>query len=144
MLRVAFVLLATALFAAPPVAQDPTPIGVWLHPNERIRVEIAPCGEALCGKLVWFKWPNDRQGLPLTDVKNADAKLRSRPLLGLTILHGLRRVGERTWAGGKIYNPDDGVDYNTRMSIDADGSLQVRAYVLIPLIGKTFVWRRVR
>jgi uncharacterized protein (DUF2147 family) len=29
------------------------------------------------------------------------------------------------------------------MSIQADGTLRVRAYVLIPLLGKTFVWTRV-
>jgi len=93
-----FVILLVLLGAVPASAQSPTPVGVWLHPNQRIQVEIAPCGELLCGRLIWFKWPNDAQGLPLVDVNNPDPALRARPLLGLTILDGLRRTGEDTWA----------------------------------------------
>ena len=80
--------------------------------------------------------------LPLVDLKNADSKLRGRPLLGLTILYDLRRTGDRTWEDGKIYNPDDGVDYRALRSINDDGTLRVRAYVLVPLLGKTFTWKR--
>lgn len=141
--RLALVLLAVQL-AAPAAAQTPTPAGVWLHANGRIQVEIAPCGDRLCGKMVWFRWPNDAQGLPLVDLKNADPALRKRPLLGLQILYGLRRTGETTWEDGRIYNPDDGVDYRASMSIQRDGSLRVRAYVLVPLLGKTFIWSRIR
>jgi hypothetical protein len=47
----------------------------------------------LCSKNIWFKWPNDAQGLPLIDLKYKDPALRSRPLLGLKILQGLRRTG---------------------------------------------------
>jgi uncharacterized protein (DUF2147 family) len=132
------------LSTAPTAAEGRTPVGVWLHANGRIWIEIAPCGDRLCGKLVWFKWPNDAQGLPLVDLKNANPALRSRPLLGLTILQGLRRTGEGTWEEGRIYNPDDGVDYRALVSIAGDGTLRVRAYVLVPLLGKSFIWTRVR
>jgi uncharacterized protein (DUF2147 family) len=30
------------------------------------------------------------------------------------------------------------------MSIQDDGTLRVRAYILVPLLGKTFIWTRVR
>ena len=136
--------LALAMFAAPAAAQSPTPTGLWLHANGRIRVEIMPCGDRLCGKLVWFQWPNDLAGLPLVDVKNADPTLRSRPLLGLTVVRGLRRTAQNSWGDGRIYNPDDGVEYLATMSIQADGTLRVRAYVLLPMLGKTFVWTRLR
>jgi uncharacterized protein (DUF2147 family) len=142
--RIAGFLLLAPLAATSAGAQSPTPVGVWLHVNQRIQVEIAPCGDRLCGKMIWFRWPNDAQGLPLVDLKNADPKLRARPLLGLTILYGLRRTGERTWEEGRIYNPDDGTDYRATMSIQEDGALRVRAYVLVPLLGKTFIWTRVR
>ena len=143
-LRFACLLLLAQLAATPAGAQSPTPTGVWLHANKRIEIEIAPCGERLCAKLVWFKWPNDAQGLPLVDLKNPDPALRTRPLLGLTVLKDLRRTGEGSWEDGSIYNPDDGVDYSCSMSIQDDGSLRVRAYVLLPLFGKTQIWTRVR
>lgn len=143
MIRFGIVLLIALLAAPSASAQSPTPVGVWLHDNKRIQIEIAPCGELLCAKIVWFKWPNDAQGVPLVDLKNADPALRTRPLLGLTVLYGLRRTGDNTWEDGYIYNPDDGENYRASMSIQKDGSLRIRAYVLIPLFGHTFIWTRV-
>jgi uncharacterized protein (DUF2147 family) len=137
-------LLSLVLATWPAVAQVPTPAGVWLHANQRIQIEIAPCDDRLCAKIIWFKWPYDAQGLPLVDLKNGDPTLRNRPLMGLNVLQGLRRTGENTWAGGNIYNPDDGVHYQALMSIANDGSLRIRAYLLLPLIGHTVVWTRVR
>jgi uncharacterized protein (DUF2147 family) len=142
-LRIACLLLFALLTAAPACAQSPTPVGVWLHPNKRIEIEIAPCDERLCARLVWFRRPNDAQGLPLADVKNPDPALRTRALLGLTVLQGLRRTGERTWEEGRVYDPDDGGDYSASMSIQQDGTLRVRAYVLLALFGKTLIWTRV-
>ena len=137
-------LAVMALAATPVGAQTPTPVGVWLHDNKRIEIAIMPCGDRLCGKLVWFKWPNNAQGLPLVDLNNPDSALRTRPLLGLLVLNGLHRTGANTWADGNIYNPDDGVTYAASMSMQDDGSLEVRAYVLLPMLGKTFVWTRMR
>ena len=144
MRRMAGAVLLALIAAMPAAAQSPTPAGVWLHANGRIQVEISPCGDRLCGRMVWFRWPNDAAGLPLVDLENADPALRTRPLLGLTILRGLRRTGEHSWEDGRIYNPDDGTDYRATMSIQNDGTLRVRAYVLMPLLGKTFIWTRVR
>jgi uncharacterized protein (DUF2147 family) len=109
-MKIFVALLFTLLFATPACAQSLTPIGGWLHANKRIRLEIAPCGDVLCGTLVWFRWPNDGEGLPLVDLKNPDPALRARPLLGLTVLSGLRRTGEKIQEDSKIYNPDDGED----------------------------------
>ena len=108
------------------------------------RSRLRPGGDQLFGKLVWFQWPNDDHDLPLVDLKNKNPALRTRPLLGLAILYGLSRTGEDTWEGGKIYNPDSGRDYNALMSIQDDGSLRVRAYVLLPIFGKTQIWTRIR
>ena len=129
--------------ASPAVAQDRSPVGVWLHANERIRVEISPCNAGLCGEIVWFRWPNDDAGLPLVDLKNRDPALRNRPLLGLRVIEGLRPDGKGKWVGGRIYNPDDGRDYRADLTVGADGILRVRAYVLLPILGKTLLWTKV-
>jgi uncharacterized protein (DUF2147 family) len=63
--------------------------------------------------------------------------------LGLTVLRGLRRASENNWTDGKIYNPNDGVDYQAQMSIQGS-TLRVRAYVLLPALGKTLIWTLVR
>jgi len=140
MFRFVWFLLFSLLVATPVNAKSLTPVGIWLHANERIQIDIAPCGDLLCGKLVWFKWPNDAQGLPLVDLKNPNRALRARPLLGLTVLSGLRPAGE----GGEIYNPDDGQTYHALVSLQDDSTMRVRAYVILPILGKTQIWTRVR
>lgn len=139
-----WLLLSLMVATSPAAAEVPTPVGVWLHANQRVQIEIVPCDDRLCAKIVWFKWPNDAQGLPLVDLKNSNPLLRGRPLLGLDVLRDLRRTGANTWEDGKIYNPDDGMNYQALMSIAKDGSLRIRAYLLLPLIGHTLVWTRVR
>lgn len=124
--------------------QSDTAAGVWLHANKRIEIEIAPCGERLCAKVVWLKKPNNAEGLPLSDVKNPDAALRSRRVLGLQVLSGMRHSGPDTWADGMIYNPDDGSEYRATMFLKGDGALRIHAYVLVSMLGKTLVWTRVR
>jgi uncharacterized protein (DUF2147 family) len=144
MVRLVCFLLLTLLTTTTVTAQGPTPAGLWLHANGRIQLEITPCGSLLCGKLVWFRRPNDAQGQPLVDLKNPDPALRARPLLGLTVLTGLRPAGKGEWEDGEIYNPDDGERYHAVMSLQEDGTLHTRAYVVIPLLGKTQIWTRVR
>lgn len=144
MRRAFYALIGIVLATSATGATDLTPAGAWLHDNKRIQIKIAPCGDELCGNIVWFKKPNDALGDPLADVNNQNPELRSRPLLGLTVLRGLRRTGNNTWVGGRIYNPDDGVDYQAQMSIRNDGNLDVRAYLLLPALGKTLIWTPVR
>jgi uncharacterized protein (DUF2147 family) len=112
--------------------------------GKRIEIEIAPCGDRLCAKIVWFKRPNGDNGLPLADVKNKDPAFRTRPPLGLNVLQGLRAAGGNNWEDGDVYNPDDGVNDRTRMSIDNAGDLRICALILLPLLGHTPTWTRVR
>ena len=136
--------LSALLLASPAAAQTSTPVGVWLHPNKRIEIEIKPCGDRLCAELVWLERPYGDDGLPRADVKNKNPALRTRPLLGLNVLQGLRAAGENNWEDGEIYNPDDGENYRARMSIEKGGDLRIRAFVLLPLLGKTLIWTPVR
>lgn len=142
--RFLFIVLLVLLAPSSAGSDSPTPVGIWLHANKLIQVEITPCADQLCGRIAWFKWPNDAQGLPLVDLKNPDPALRKRPLLGLTILRGLRRTGERTWEDGEIYNPINGRNYQATMSIKSNNTLRVRAYMLVPMFGETQIWTRVR
>ena len=115
---------------ASPAPGAATPIGVWLFQNNRFAIQIDSCGDSLCGKVTWLK-------SPCTDSKNEDPALRSRPVLGITVLNGLHRTAEGTWEGGEIYNPDDGGHYQATLSMSDDGTLRVRAYEGVPLLGKT-------
>lgn len=128
-------------------AEGLTPEGVWLHDNERIRVQVAPCepqhDEPLCGKIVWLKNPDNREGGRRLDTENPVQSARQEPVIGMTVVRGLVRSGPRLWTGGSIYNPDDGASYKARVELVGPNTLHVRAYVMLPLFGETKVWTRV-
>ncbi len=140
--NVFFAALMLAFAPLSAIAQEPGPTGVWLYPNQRFAVEIVPCGEQLCGKIAWLKSPADAQGQPRVDAANPDPTLRARPMLGLTVLQGLRQVDDHTWENGTIYNPDDGNQYSATLSVASDGTLHVHAYVAVAFLGKTIVLTR--
>lgn len=138
------VALLLGLITAGAARADVGPIGVWLTESGSGHVEIAPCGPALCGKIVWLKEPLTEKGEPKTDRHNPDEALRPRPILGLPMLDGFVAASGGGWEGGTIYNPEEGKTYKCVMSLDDPNKLRVRGYVGIPLLGKTQIWTRVR
>ena len=136
---------AFALAAAAPSfvhAAPASPTGMWLDQSGRGGIDIEPCGDKLCGALVWLKNPLNDAGQPKTDIHNDDTSLRSRPLCGLKLMWGFSPDGDKAWSGGSIYNTDDGSLYSSNMHLQDDGTLRVRGYVGISLLGKSQVWTR--
>ena len=142
--------LVLILLAWPAVAiASPTPVGLWETPEGKggkAHVQIDPCAGKLCGRIVWLELPNDKEGRPRTDRRNTNAVQRDRPILGMPLLSDFVPDPERTdrWVEGRIYNPEDGEIYRCTMTLAADGTLEVRGYVGMPLLGKSQVWRRVK
>jgi uncharacterized protein (DUF2147 family) len=93
--------------------------GVWIMENGKVTVRIAPCGPNLCGSIVGLAKPLDKQGKPKVDKENPNAALRSRPIIGLTILSNMEPKSETKWAG-TIYNADDGRTYSSYMKLIGD------------------------
>lgn len=145
--RVIAALVAGGLFLAawPALAGDI--FGRWATEEEKSHVEIVACPDApeqLCGTIVWLKEPNDEAGQPKTDKNNPDEALRDRPIIGLKLLNGfIAAQVPNAWEDGKIYNPEDGELYSCVMTLMEDGSLEVRGYVGIPLLGQSQIWTRV-
>ncbi|WP_162173872.1 DUF2147 domain-containing protein [Acidocella facilis] len=134
-------LAAGALLGAPASAQ-PSPQGWWLDQTGKAGIEIAPCGADLCGKIEWLRAPLDAQGKPKTDIHNSNAALQNRPLCGLPILGRFTPDGPGSWKGGWIYDPENGKTYKSVMHLAPDGTLHVRGYVGIPLLGRSETWTR--
>lgn len=132
--------LLLALLAGRAEAADPR--GVWLVEN-KVAVEIFPCTEGLCGRIVGLADPRDRSGQPKHDRRNPDPALRQRPLCGLGVLSGLRPAGPDRWEGGTFYNPDDGHRYNTSARMDSADRLTARFYVGMPLLGESRTLTRI-
>ena len=73
--------------------------GVWMLDSGKVTVRIAPCGSELCGSIVGLAKPLNKEGKPKVDKKNPDESLRSRPLMGLTILANMKPSGDNKWKG---------------------------------------------
>ena len=133
---------AAALLAALPVfAADPT--GSRLTDGGKATVRMADCGGALCGTIIWLKEPNDPDtGKPKTDKNNSDAAKRSRPLLGVQIVLGMKPNGADKWAG-QVYNAEDGKTYSGNLTYPGGSSLQLQGCALGGLVCKGQTWTRV-
>jgi len=120
-----------------------TPVGLWYAEGGAARVAIEPCGEALCGRVVWLRSPLDEDGCELRDRHNPERGLRDRPVVGLEVLRGLSPRPDGTWSDGRIYDPGSGNTYTCFASLEGPNRLRLRGYIGIPLIGRTTTWIRV-
>jgi uncharacterized protein (DUF2147 family) len=90
-------------FAMPAEAQTAAPIpGHWRTADGSAIVEIKPCAQTLCGRLVWVP-----EGADARDERNPDRSKRSAPICGLNVFSNFRNEGAR-WSGGSIYDPEAG------------------------------------
>lgn len=65
-----------------------------------------------------------------------------KPVVGLTILYGLRQEGDE-WVGGYILDTTSGEIYRARLKPGSNArTLEVRGYIGRPVLGRTAVWQR--
>jgi uncharacterized protein (DUF2147 family) len=123
--------LAAAALAGGVAAQTPAAdvAGVWIDHTGQGAVEIAPCGNRVCGRVVWLK--------------NPEHKSRTgKRICGTQILGDLRREGARAWGDGWIYNPEDEERFSAALELAGANTLKVTGYLGIRLLGETFIWKR--
>jgi uncharacterized protein (DUF2147 family) len=141
--------LAARADVLPPAGRDGTepsfPLGLWWAEGGAAQVELRRCDDELCGRVVWLRSPFGDDGCDLRDEHNPDVAKRTRPVLGMDVLAGLKRVRETAgeWTDGSIYDPGSGNTYRCQLSLKDDDTVELRGYVGIPLIGRTTRWFRV-
>ena len=128
MVAVAAVSLGLAVVAGPARAVDGA-TGTWRLSSGKVTVRVSPCGGGLCGRVVALRKPRDDKGRPRLDKENPIPALRSRPVIGLTILSNMRANGQGTWSG-TIYNPDDGNTYSSSMQLLGPSTMKVNGCVV--------------
>lgn len=128
-LKPVFCGFAAAICLAQSANADPR--GVWITEGGESRVEIKPCGDRLCGTIVWMQEPKNDDGSLKLDKENQNASLRDRPILGLDLLSDFIDKGGGKWAEGKIYNPKDGATYRSELEVIDASTLKVSGCVFI-------------
>jgi uncharacterized protein (DUF2147 family) len=128
--------VVTAQISAPAFAASGSPVpieGSWLTQDGGGVIDIEPCGSVYCGSIVGLEAASSGNPLP------RDVNGHSR--CGLQIIHGLSETDPGEWTG-KITNPEDGQTYSARLSVDDQGQLHLRGYVVVPLFGQTQLWTK--
>jgi uncharacterized protein (DUF2147 family) len=116
--------------------------GTWFDDSGDGAIKIEPCGDKLCGKIVWLKEPLNDKGEPLHDAHNPDTSLRKRTICGIPLLGGLARQEDGTWDAGWVYDPKEGKSYSFSVKLIASDRLEVTGYLGVKLLGRSMVWTR--
>lgn len=118
-------------------------VGVWESGNGKARIKIDKASDKFNGRIVWLREPNDETGKPKLDKNNPEEALRTKPLLGYSLLKAFVYKGDKTWEEGTIYDPESGSTYSCTINMTDENTLDVRGYIGVSLFGRTDVWKRV-
>lgn len=119
------------------------PIGNWLTEGGAATVHIAACGNAICGTITRLKEPNDpATGKPKVDKHNADASKRSRPVIGIQIVLGMKPSGTANKWTGQVYNAEDGKTYSGNLTLQDANTIKLEGCIMGGLICKAQTWKR--
>ena len=111
-------------------------LGTWLTDSGNLEIEIARCGEALCGTVT--KVLANRSMAGSGEMVSAD----KRDPLGMTILKDFKPSGEGEWSGRDLQSRER-KDLFLQDTLGTPDQLVLRPYVGLPLFGKTVIWTRV-
>jgi uncharacterized protein (DUF2147 family) len=142
-MRKAFLVLCFLAVTAMLAAQADVIVGKWYTEGAKSIVEISKVGNKYFGKITWLKDPTEADGSNKLDTKNENKALRTQQILGLEIIKDFVFIKDKLWEKGTIYNPDDGKTYSCSITLQKDGTLFVRGFIMISLLGKTQVWTKV-
>ncbi|WP_339880302.1 DUF2147 domain-containing protein [uncultured Algoriphagus sp.] len=125
------------------VAQSKSKIvGVWYNTSKTAQIEIMENDDEMIGKIIWIEQDTDSIDNS-TDIVNSDTSLRDRPLMGLTILEGLK-YNDGIWSDGKIYDPQSGISYTCELQLVKKDVLEVKGYLGDSWVSRTVEWNRVK
>jgi uncharacterized protein (DUF2147 family) len=134
------VLLLVVTVCQSALAQTDPIEGAWMDANKEAKINIFKATDGkFYGKISWLKEPL-RNGKPKLDENNPEQKLKSREIVGLEILKGFVKDGDK-YTDGTIYDPKSGKTYSCKMTRKGN-SLDIRGYVGISLFGRTTTWTK--
>lgn len=129
--------IALVLLAATPAAAQGVnpasdgPVGFWLNPKRTVKVATGPCGDRLCGWVVWA----DAKAI-------ADAgESGVQNLVGTELLRSYRRTAPGQWRG-EVYVPDMGQIFTSKIAEIDRNTLKISGCILGGLLCRSQIWQR--
>jgi uncharacterized protein (DUF2147 family) len=142
-----FVLCAGGLLvAASAFADAGSPAGLWRTIDdktgkERSVIRITEVNGVYEGKVEQLlnRQPDDD---PDNLCRKCEGARKDQPIIGMTILWGLKKDGEQ-YSGGEILDPKNGKVYRAKMKlVDNGAKLEVRGFIGVSLFGRSQTWIR--
>jgi len=124
------ILIACSLYSlislhSPAQAQDLSVAGKWDLNRDGAYIVIEDCGDSSpCGYLMVEE---SRQSL--LDEKNQEASLRDRTLHGMKMIWDFKLSRNRSWIKGRLYDPDTGKTYRSKIELVYPNTLKVSGCV---------------
>ncbi|HEY4318796.1 MAG TPA: DUF2147 domain-containing protein [Herbaspirillum sp.] len=143
----ALAIMAAASLAMPAaaLAAEASPVGLWKTIDDesgkpKSLVRITENDGELSGKIEkLFRAPDQDQDPKCVKCGGA---LKDQPIIGMTILTGLKKDGD-SYSGGQIIDPASGKTYKSKLTVAEDGKkLNMRGYIGVPMLGRTQIWLR--
>lgn len=118
--------------------------GIWTTEKGDSKIQFYKAGNgAYAAKLTWFVARNGEDMQTKKDKHNPNEALRTRPLLGINIVTGLRHAEKNDYEDGKAYDPSSGKSYSCKVTVNSPAQLTMRGFIGFSLIGKSVIWKRV-
>ena len=132
--------LSTSAFADPM-----SPVGTWQTIDDKTNqpkslVSITEKDGVISGTVEKIVDPAKQDSK--CDECASDDPRKGKPVIGMTILTGLKKEGDNVYGGGRILDPNNGKTYNAKVTvIDGGKKLELRGSILF--FGRTQTWIRV-
>jgi uncharacterized protein (DUF2147 family) len=125
--------LGGALVSSTGLAAQDHSFGVWRNPSNSVHVRAEPCGERMCGVVVWAN-----------DKAKADARRGGTdPLVGSRLFRDFVQERPGVWRG-KVFVPDIGKTFSGTVSIVDDDTIIGRGCLLLGRVGcRSQQWTRI-
>ncbi|MHC8380674.1 DUF2147 domain-containing protein [Pseudomonas sp. LB3P14] len=137
--------LAAAVMSSALWADDNSPVGLWQNIDDvsgkpRALIRITESEGVLKG-VIEKAFPTSGESQN-PKCEKCEGVNKDAPIVGLTILTGLRKDGEE-YTDGQILDPDNGKVYKSKVHLTDDGKkLSVRGYIGMPVLGRSQTWLR--
>jgi uncharacterized protein (DUF2147 family) len=137
--------ILSVMISSTAFTSEPSPVGVWKtiddHTGEPLGlVRIMEVNGEYQGKVEKiFTKPGENAD---PKCEKCDGAQHNQPVIGMTILWGLKKQGDE-YQGGAILDPESGNVYRAMMKLDGQGGkLSVRGFIGFALLGRTQTWVR--
>ena len=126
------IVAATGVALPASAAAQESIYGVWRNPKNSVHIDIQPCGQYLCGRVVWA---ND-------NAREDARKGGTKELIGSQLLRNFSPGKGGAWKG-KVFVPDLNVTVSGSAELLDSSTLRARGCLFAGLACKAQNWKRV-